>query len=85
MLVRILCVCVCASDMLNICVSNVNGRFLTMHHSELIGHLKISISLMMKPNNVWKALGAERGRKVNVHKTLNCVTKRKVHQNKEET
>jgi hypothetical protein len=46
-------------DTLNTCVSNMNGRFLTMHHTDLIGHLTVSISLMMKPNNVSKALDAE--------------------------
>ena len=46
-------------DTLNTCVSNMNGRFLTMHHTDLIGHLTVSISLVMKPNNVWKPLHAE--------------------------
>ena len=66
------------SDMLNTCVMNMNWRFLSMHHTELIGHLTVSISVMTKPNNMWKALDADR--KVSMHKTLNCVRKRKVYQ-----
>ena len=58
----------CTFDTLNTCVSNMNGRFLTMHHTDLIGHLTVSISLMMKPNSV-RGLRC-RDRKVSVHKTI---------------